>query len=108
MTGRNPFFQTHVAEYSILLLIVSSHAFFLPYLLVQRIVSFSALCKADRCRHLSTRLKACPFKAGPTNHETAIAATTRPQERAGGSLACLPRNSSGMPANPDGWTGKVF
>jgi hypothetical protein len=29
-----------------LLLIVSSHAFFLPYLLVQRIVSFSALCLA--------------------------------------------------------------
>ena len=55
MTRRHSLFHTHAAEYPILLLIVSSHAYFLPYLLVQGIVSFSALCEAARGSYTGLR-----------------------------------------------------
>ncbi len=47
MTRRHPLLQAYVAEYSVLLLVISAHPCFLPHFLVQGIVSFSALCLAD-------------------------------------------------------------
>src|SRR5271167_4770533 len=59
MTRRNPLLQTHVAENPILLLIISSHAYFLSHFPVQGIVSFSALCEAGDTKNL------CHCFAGP-------------------------------------------